>query len=37
VLQHITVHEIVRTTETNLVFERREGVGPLSRIAPSSA
>lgn len=37
VLQHITVHEIVRTTETNLVFERREGVGPLSRIVPSSA
>lgn len=35
VLQHITVHPIVRTTETNLVFERRDGVGPLSRIAPS--
>jgi DNA-binding Lrp family transcriptional regulator len=33
VLQHITVHEIVRTTETNLVFERREGVGPLARVA----
>ena len=37
VLQHITVHPIVRTTETNLVFERRDGVGPLSRIASSSA
>jgi len=34
VLQHITVHETVRTTETNLVFERREGVGPLARVAP---
>lgn len=37
VLQHITVHEIVRTTETNLVFERREGVGPLARVAPGLA
>lgn len=36
VLQHITVHESVRTTETHLVFERREGVGPLARVtAPS--
>lgn len=34
VLQHITVHEIVRTTETHLVFERREGVGPLARLSP---
>ena len=33
VLQHITVHETVRTTETHLVFERREGVGPLARVA----
>ncbi|HYP72655.1 MAG TPA: Lrp/AsnC family transcriptional regulator [Microbacterium sp.] len=32
VLQHITVHESVRTTETHLVFERREGVGPLARL-----
>jgi DNA-binding Lrp family transcriptional regulator len=32
VLQHITVHETVRTTETHLVFERREGIGPLARI-----
>jgi len=32
VLQHITVHESVRTTETHLVFERREGVGPLARV-----
>lgn len=37
VLQHITVHEIVRTTETNLVFERREGIGPLARVAPGRA
>lgn len=34
VLQHITVHETVRTTETHLVFERREGVGPLARVTP---
>lgn len=33
VLQHITVHEAVRTTETHLVFERREGVGPLARVS----
>ncbi len=33
VLQHITVHPIVRTTETNLVFERRDGVGPLARVS----
>lgn len=32
VLQHITVHESVRTTETHLVFERREGVGALARV-----
>lgn len=32
VLQHITVHESVRTTETHLVFERREGAGPLARV-----
>ncbi|MFT4137262.1 MAG: Lrp/AsnC family transcriptional regulator [Microbacterium sp.] len=32
VLQHITVHEAVLTTETHLVFERREGVGPLARV-----
>jgi DNA-binding Lrp family transcriptional regulator len=36
VLQHITVHETVRTTETHLVFERREGIGPLARVAPLS-
>ncbi|GAA3899323.1 Lrp/AsnC family transcriptional regulator [Microbacterium invictum] len=34
VLQHITVHETVRTTETHLVFERREGIGPLARVMP---
>lgn len=33
VLQHITVHETVRTTETHLVFERREGIGPLPRLS----
>lgn len=32
VLQHITVHEMVSTTETHLVFERREGIGPLARV-----
>ncbi len=37
VLQHITVHETVRTTETHLVFERREGIGPLARVAPTGA
>jgi DNA-binding Lrp family transcriptional regulator len=37
VLQHITVHETVRTTETHLVFERREGIGPLARVAPTTA
>lgn len=29
VLDHITVHEVVRATETQLVFERRPGVGVL--------
>lgn len=29
VLEHITVHPVVRATETQLVFERREGVGVL--------
>ncbi|MBW1640974.1 Lrp/AsnC family transcriptional regulator [Microbacterium resistens] len=29
VLEHITVHDVVRATETQLVFERREGVGVL--------
>jgi DNA-binding Lrp family transcriptional regulator len=33
VLQHITVHETVRTTETHVVFERREGIGPLARVS----
>lgn len=32
VLQHITVHDAVRTTATHLVFERREGIGPLARV-----
>ncbi|MGF2948203.1 Lrp/AsnC family transcriptional regulator [Microbacterium alcoholitolerans] len=31
VLERITVHEVVRATETQLVFELREGVGVLPR------
>lgn len=31
VLERITVHDIVRATETQLVFERRQGVGVLPR------
>lgn len=31
VLEHITVHSVVRGTETQLVFERRDGVGVLPR------
>ena len=31
VLERITVHEIVRATETQLVFELREGAGVLPR------
>lgn len=30
VLEHITVHPGVRSTQTHLVFERRDGVGVLS-------
>jgi DNA-binding Lrp family transcriptional regulator len=29
VLEHITVHDVVRATETQLVFERRQGAGVL--------
>ncbi|MEO8095185.1 MAG: Lrp/AsnC family transcriptional regulator [Pseudolysinimonas sp.] len=29
VLQHVTVHRVVRQTETQLIFETREGVGVL--------
>ncbi|WP_448318995.1 Lrp/AsnC family transcriptional regulator [Streptomyces sp. CO7] len=29
VLLHVTVHRVVRQTETHLIFERREGVGVL--------
>jgi len=29
VLKHITVHSVVRQTETHLIFEAREGVGVL--------
>lgn len=32
VLEHITVHDVVRATETQLVFERRDGVGVLPAI-----
>lgn len=31
VLEEITIHEVVRATETQLVFELREGVGVLPR------
>lgn len=31
VLEHITVHDVVRATETQLLFERREGAGMLPR------
>ena len=31
VLEHITVHDVVRATETQLVFELREGAGVLPR------
>ncbi len=37
VLQHITVHPIVRTTETNLVFERRGGVGVVPRLTQAAS
>ncbi|WP_286302336.1 Lrp/AsnC family transcriptional regulator [Microbacterium suwonense] len=33
VLDHITVHDVVRATETQLVFERREGAGVLPAVA----
>ena len=29
VLQHITIHRVVRQTETQLIFETRRGVGVL--------
>ncbi|WP_309129385.1 Lrp/AsnC family transcriptional regulator [Microbacterium sp.] len=31
VLEHITVHQVVRATETQLVFELREGAGVVPR------
>ncbi|WP_309064503.1 Lrp/AsnC family transcriptional regulator [Microbacterium sp.] len=31
VLEHITVHDVVRATETQLVFELRDGVGAVPR------
>lgn len=34
VLQHVTIHRVVRQTETQLVFERRDGAGPLA-LAPA--
>ncbi|MGN7976605.1 Lrp/AsnC family transcriptional regulator [Microbacterium sp. 22195] len=35
VLEHITVHDVVRATETQLVFERRRGAGVLTALAAS--
>jgi DNA-binding Lrp family transcriptional regulator len=32
VLEHITVHRVVRQTQTQLVFEAREGAGALARL-----
>lgn len=37
VLEHITVHPVVRSTETQLVFELRDGVGLLPAPAPDQA
>lgn len=34
VLRHVTVHRVVRHTETQLVFELRDGVGVLPLCAP---
>ncbi|MEO8262182.1 MAG: Lrp/AsnC family transcriptional regulator [Pseudolysinimonas sp.] len=31
VLQHITIHRVVRQTETQLIFETRQGVGVLGQ------
>jgi DNA-binding Lrp family transcriptional regulator len=36
VLEHITVHRVVRQTQTQLVFETRDGAGILPRITPDS-
>jgi len=33
VLQHITVHDVVRSTETHLVFERRDGIAQTAPLA----
>jgi DNA-binding Lrp family transcriptional regulator len=33
VLEHITVHDVVRATETQLVFERRQGAGVLASLS----
>jgi DNA-binding Lrp family transcriptional regulator len=35
VLQHITVHRVVRQTETQLIFETRRGVGVLAEQPPA--
>jgi len=32
VLEHITVHRVVRQTQTQLVFEARDGAGVLARL-----
>jgi DNA-binding Lrp family transcriptional regulator len=34
VLKHITVHSVVRQTETHLIFEAREGAGVLAETPP---
>ena len=34
VLEHITVHRVVRQTQTQLVFETRDGAGILPRVTP---
>jgi DNA-binding Lrp family transcriptional regulator len=32
VLEHITVHRVVRQTQTQLIFEARDGAGILPRL-----
>ncbi len=36
VLRHVTVHRVVRQTETQLLFELRDGVGVLPLCSPST-
>ena len=35
VLEHVTVHRVVRQTETQLVFEVRDGAGIVAGVAPA--